>query len=320
MFRTRGGRSVAVVGTVAAVPLLLGGFSGPAQAAPAAARAAAPAAGTGMADAAGAGVMVAGGASRTAATSRTGYHRFSHPTRITNPWFPLVAGTEYRYTGTVVEEGRAKEHSVVFTVTDLTKVIGGVRTIVVWDRDYRDGDLQEAELAFFAQDDAGNVWNFGEYPEEFDNGRFTGAPSTWITGIAGAVGGRHMLARPALGTSSYLEGKVPAIDFYDMSHVIGTNWRMCVPIWCSRHVLVVDEWSPNDEAGGHQIKYYAPGIGLIRVSARGGDSREYLKLTGLHHLRSAARAQVRAAALRMERRAYRVSSVYRHTRPAQYLH
>ena len=49
--------------------------------------------------------------------------------------------------------------------------------------------LQEQELAFFAQDDQGNVWNFGEYPEEYDNGKFTGAPSTWIRNEGGAYGG-----------------------------------------------------------------------------------------------------------------------------------
>ena len=52
------------------------------------------------------------------------------------------------------------------------------------------------ELAFFAQDAGGNVWNFGEYPEEYTGGQFTGAPDTWITGTGGAHGGLHMLARP----------------------------------------------------------------------------------------------------------------------------
>ena len=28
----------------------------------------------------------------------------------------------------------------------------------------------EGELTFHAQDDEGKVWNFGEYPEEYDDG------------------------------------------------------------------------------------------------------------------------------------------------------
>ena len=42
------------------------------------------------------------------------------------------------------------------TVTDLSKVIDGVRTLVIWERDYTAGQLSEPELAFFAQDNAGN--------------------------------------------------------------------------------------------------------------------------------------------------------------------
>ena len=56
---------------------------------------------------------------------------------------------------------------VVSTVTDLSKWIDGVRTLVIWEKDYTAGKLGESEIAFFAQDKAGNVWLLGEYPEEF---------------------------------------------------------------------------------------------------------------------------------------------------------
>jgi len=51
----------------------------------------------------------------------------------------------------------------VLTVTDLTKVLNGVRNRVLWDQDFQQGELTESELTFFAQDDGGNVWNLGEY-------------------------------------------------------------------------------------------------------------------------------------------------------------
>lgn len=250
---------------------------------------------------------------RASGTAGTG--RFPHPTVVSNRMFPLVPGTRFSYRGTVVEGGSTTPHTVVFTVTDLTKVIAGVRTVVALDQDFLQGELQEQELAFFAQDAAGNVWNFGEYPEEYENGRLTGAPDTWITGTAGAHGGRHMLARPAVGMQ-YTEGRVPAIEFYDLSRIVSTSQVTCLPSGCLRRVLKVDEWSPNDPAGGHQIKYYAPGIGLVRVGARGGDSREYLRLAAVSHLGRAAIAQARAAALKMDKRAYHISKVYRATAPA----
>jgi len=255
--------------------------------------------------------------SRASGTAASG--RFPRPAVVDNRMFPLVPGTRFSYRGTIVEGGSTTPHTVVFTVTDLTKVIGGVRTVVALDQDFLQGELQEQELAFFAQDAAGNVWNFGEYPEEYENGRLTGAPDTWINGTAGAHGGRHMLARPAAGMQ-YTEGRVPAIEFYDLSRIVSTSQVTCLPSGCLRHVLKVDEWSPNDPAGGHQIKYYAPGIGLVRVGARGGDSREYLRLAAVSHLGQTAMAQARTAALRMDRRAYHISKVYRVTPRATQRH
>jgi hypothetical protein len=242
--------------------------------------------------------------------------RFSAPLKVDNRMFPLVVGTQFVYQGTIVEGGETKPHSVEFTVTDLSKVVDHVRTVVAWDRDFLGGELQEQELAFFAQDDAGNVWNFGEYPEEYENGKFTGAPSTWIRGTAGAYGGIHMLDRPRVG-AQYREGLVPAIEFDDVSRVARNGQATCVPANCYRQVLVIDETSPNDPASGHQIKYYSPRAGLVRVSARGGDAQEFLTLAAIRQLSGPAMAEVRTAVLEMDRRAYQVSKVYRATRSAE---
>jgi hypothetical protein len=242
--------------------------------------------------------------------------RFSAPLTVSNQMFPLVAGAQFVYQGKIVEDGESKPHSVVFTVTDLSKVVDHVRTVVAWDRDFLEGRLQEQELAFFAQDDRGNVWNFGEYPEEYEHGRFTGAPSTWIREAAGAYGGIHMLARPRVG-ARYREGLVPAIEFDDVSRVARAGQVTCVQARCYRQVLVVDETSPNDPTSGHQIKYYSPHAGLVRVAASGGDSQEFLTLAAVRHLDGHAMAKIRAAVLAMDRRAYRVSEVYRVTKPAE---
>jgi hypothetical protein len=258
-------------------------------------------------------------ASRAPATAQQAQHAagvFSRPLSVSNPMFPLVVGTQFVYQGTIADSEGTKPHSVVFTVTDLWKQVDGVRTVVALDQDFREGTLQEVELAFFAQDDAGNVWNFGEYPEEYDNGKFTGAPSTWIRGTGGAYGGIHMLSQPKVG-AQYREGLVPAIEFDDVSRVARTGQVTCMQAGCYRQVLVVDETSPNDPTSGHQIKYYSPRTGLVRVAARGGDSQEFLTLTAVRHLDDAAMAKARAAALAMDRRAYRVSKVYRVTGPAQ---
>lgn len=257
----------------------------------------------------------AGQAANTGQAGTATSPRFSAPLRVNNRMFPLTPGTQYVYHGKIVEGGESKAHSVVFTVTGLTKAVGGVPTVVAWDRDFLEGKLQEQELALFAQDDRGNLWNFGEYPEEYENGKFTGAPSTWIRGARNAYGGIHMLARPTDG-AQYAEGRIRSIGFYDLSRVSSTSRATCVQAGCFQHVLVVDEWSPGDPGGGHQIKYYAPGVGLVRVGARGGDSQEFLTLSAVRHVAQAGMARVTAAALAMDRRAYRVSEVYRFSQPA----
>jgi hypothetical protein len=274
-----------------------------------------------MAPLLGAGTTAAqAGAGGVATGARLHPPRFSEPTEIDNRYFPMDPGTEFVYNGQIVDDnGDVVQHSVVFTVTGVTKMIHGVRTVVAWDRDFTDGELQEAELAFFAQDDRGNVWNMGEYPEEFDNGRFAGAPSTWIDGFGGGRGGIHMLAHPRVGVS-YVEGRVPAIEFFDVSKVTQTRARTCVPAGCFGHVLVVDETSPLDPTSGRQLKYYAPRVGLVRVGARGGDAREFLTLTRVVHLSRAKFASACAAVFAMDRRAYRVAPVYRHTPPARGCH
>jgi hypothetical protein len=291
-------RPITVAGALGVVPLLAGGLVS-------------------------AGSLVSAGAAaqerQTAQHARHAAVRYSEPLDVDNRMFPLKVGTQFVYQGKIVEGGKATPHSVVFTVTDVSKVVDHVRTVVAWDRDFLKGKLQEQELAFFAQDDKGNVWNFGEYPEEYENGKFAGAPSTWIKDTAGAYGGIHMLAHPKVGMR-YREGLVPAIEFDDVSLVTRTHAVTCVRTGCYRHVLVIDETSPNDPSSGHQIKYYAPRTGLVRVGARGGDSREFLTLVAVRHLGRCAMAKVRAAVLAMDRRAYRISKVYRTTGPAQRRH
>jgi hypothetical protein len=243
---------------------------------------------------------------------------FSDPVRIDNRWFPLTPGTQFILGGRANRGQGRLRHRVVFTVTDLTKVINGVRNLVLWDRDYNAGRLQEAEITFHAQDDEGKVWNFGEYPEEYKGGKFAGAPDTWIGGTAGARQGILMLADARVGTPSYLQGWAPAIEFADRARVYRTGRRNCVPLACYENVLVTDEWNPA-EPGAHQRKYYAPGVGNIRVGAAGDDEEgETLVLVTVRHLSSGAMATVRRQALKLDARAYRTKpDVYGHTPPAK---
>ncbi len=73
---------------------------------------------------------------------------------------------------TVEDDGEKLPHRIVSTVADLTKVINGVRTVVLYDLDIKNNQLEEAELAFKAQDADGNVWHLGQYTETYDEVEF----------------------------------------------------------------------------------------------------------------------------------------------------
>jgi hypothetical protein len=216
----------------------------------------------------------------------------------------------------VDEEGVEESHSLVSTVTDLTKVIGGVRTVVCWERDIVDRELEEAEICFLAQDDAGNVWYLGEYPEEYDNKKFVQAPC-WIHGIKDGRAGIAMLAKPTLGMPSYSQGWAPSVEFTDRAVVYQVGQKTTVPAGTYEDVLVIDE-SSREEPDAHALKYYARRIGNVRVGSRGTGDVESLELISIETLSGEELAHARAEALKLEKHAYEVSKdVYGRTTPAE---
>jgi hypothetical protein len=206
---------------------------------------------------------------------------------------------------------------VIFTITDRTKLINGVRTLVAWDRDYNNSQLVEPELVFFAQDDDGNVWSLGQYPEEYEDGELVSAPA-WIAGLQGAKAGLVMRAQPQTGTANYSQGLGPKVGYADRAKVRRIGYQTCVAFGCYQDVLVTEEWDAADPAS-RQLKYYAPGVGNIRVGWAGHDEeQEVLSLVNMVQLSPQALAEVDGQALKLEQRAYVVSKdVYGRTAPAQ---
>jgi hypothetical protein len=223
---------------------------------------------------------------------------------VDNPFLPLVPGQQFTLTGTTT----SGKHEVVFTVTDVTKWVDHVRTVVIWDRDFQDGQLAEEELAFMAQDDAGNVWSLGEYPEVHEDDGTVDAPDTWLAGHNGATAGVLMRANPKTATSTYVQGRAPDIEFLDKAKVAQTNQKTCGPTGCYKGVLVVDEWNPLAQPeDGHQFKYHAPGVGVVKIVGKGGTEQETLVLTKRHTLTADERDAATARTLQLDQRAYRLA-------------
>jgi hypothetical protein len=234
--------------------------------------------------------------------------KFRRQTAPNNKWAPMKPGTRWIYEGTSQEDdGKIVPHRIVMTITDLTKMIGGVRNVVAYDLDYKDRELVEAELAFYAQDDEGNVWQFGEYPEEYEDGKFIRAPA-WIHGLKGARAGIMMPADPQVGGIGFAEGWGPAVDWKDRGIVYQTGQKVSVPAGAFDDVLVIKEGAAG-EKDAEQLKYYARGIGNIRTGWLGVNATitEDLELVKVEQLTPDEMRRVRQKALELEANAYRRS-------------
>lgn len=229
--------------------------------------------------------------------------------RVDNRFRPFPPGMEYVLDGSVLgPDGSRHVHRIETVVTQLTKLVDGVTAVVVFERDFQDGTMTESELALLAQDRQGAVWNLGEYPEVYDLGQLLGAPSAWISGVAGGRAGMEMVARPRVGDPPFQEGLAPAVGFKDCAVVYQSGQRVCVRGQCYDGVLVVDEFAPLNRREGHQRKYYAPNVGTIKVGAVGGADPEVLELTRAVRLCQPELIAAQELALAQDARGYRVAT------------
>lgn len=236
--------------------------------------------------------------------------KFERSTTIDNEWWPLIPGTRLTYEGFTVDEGRKIRHRIVETVTNLTKVINGVRTVVNLELDFRNDKLLEKEIAFHAQDHEGNVWHLGQLRETYEDGTQLVGGQSWLVGHPKeAKAGIRMLAKPAVGTPAYSQGYAPApFHWTDRARVTQMSQKAKVPAGTYRDVMVIEEWDEESPKGAVQTKYYARDVGIVRIGYKGPDTnKEEMNLVKIEQLSAEAMAEARAAVLDLEQRAYEYS-------------
>lgn len=238
--------------------------------------------------------------------------KFSRSTVVDNKWMPLTPGKQLVYEGHTIEDRKRIPHRVVYTVTDLVKVINGIPVVVIYDLDISNGQLEEQELTFFAQDDEGNVWHLGQIRETFDEQEFVGGRAWMVGHMEGAKAGIMMPANPREGTPSYSEGYAPPpFNWTDRGRIRKFGEKATSPAGNFDNLMLVEEWS-EEEVGASQLKYYAQGIGTVRVDWAGNDpKKEVLELVKAVQLTPTEMEEVRATARKIEERAY----IYASTKP-----
>lgn len=191
--------------------------------------------------------------------------RFHQPRA--NAWFPLEPGTVSRYRGT--DEGETFRERVV--VTSRTRRVQGISTTVVRDVVRRaDGSVAERTHDWYAADDAGNVWYFGEATATYDDdGAVESREGSWEAGVDGAVAGIIMPADPA-PTDAYRQ-ELDRGNAEDQAWIVQRGATTTVPYGTLHDVVRTFEWS-RLEKDVVSTKLYAPGVGIVRErDVAGGD-------------------------------------------------
>jgi hypothetical protein len=173
-------------------------------------------------------------------------------TTIDNEYFPMKPGTTFVY------EGGAQHGEM--TVTSDTKKVMSVECVVVEDKEWEDGNLIERTYDWFAQDNKGTVWYFGEDTKEYENGKVVSTKGSWEAGVDGAKAGIIMQADPKV-EESYRQEYYPG-EAMDMARVLSLNASVTVPYGSFDHVLETKEWTPL-QPGFSEKKYYVRGVGPL---------------------------------------------------------
>jgi hypothetical protein len=194
---------------------------------------------------------------------------------VDNPYYPLPSGSTLIYRG--VRDGSSQVDRV--HVTDRTKLVQGVETVVVLDIAKHQGRVIEKTYDFFAQDVDGNVWYFGENTKEYDaQGNVTSTEGSWEAGVDGGVAGIIMEAAPQVADGYRQEYYAGHAE--DQAWILSLDNTISVPYGRLHKVIRTMEWSPL-EPNVVDEKYYAPGIGIaLEISVAGG--QEVAKLVAVH--------------------------------------
>jgi hypothetical protein len=188
-------------------------------------------------------------------------------TKIDNKYFPLKQGTTFVYRGKTQD---ATEGDTVKVTSD-TRNSMGVDCVVASDRVTEGGELTEQTYDWYAQDEKGNVWYFGEDSKEYENGKVKSTGGSWEAGKDGAEPGIIMPASPKVGKTyrqEYYKGEAE-----DMAKALKLDGSAKVPYGSFDHVLVTSEWTPL-EPNVAEHKYYAPGVGnVLEVAVEGPQER-----------------------------------------------
>lgn len=187
--------------------------------------------------------------------------KFSDPTSITNPLFPISDLDQVIQLG----EDQGEPLRVEVTLLPKTRTIKWkgqqVEVLVSQFIAYLDGRVLEVAVDYFAQADDGSVWYFGEKVDNYENGVIANHDGSWLAGKDGRPG-MIMPANPKVG-DVYRPENIPGLVFEEVT-VKAVNQVVDGPQGHIEGAIRVEELLMD---GTTEHKMFAPGYGEFLARA-----------------------------------------------------
>jgi hypothetical protein len=178
-----------------------------------------------------------------------------------NKYFVLEPGFQIILEGSSGFLGTTKE-KLVITVLDETKVIQGIKTRIVEEREWKDNELYEVSRNYFAIDNNTNdVFYFGEEVDFYSDGKIINHSGEWFAGQNNAQAGLIMPGAPKVGMKYYQE-VAPEVAM-DRAEIVSTAETVNTQAGKFIDCLKTKEGTVLNFLET-EYKVYAPGIGLIK--------------------------------------------------------
>ena len=174
-----------------------------------------------------------------------------------NPYFILEPGYQL-----FLEGG---DETLTITVLNETKLVDGVETRVVEERETKNGKLVEVSRNYFAiSKRTNNVYYFGEDVDNYKGGKVSDHRGSWQSGVNNAKFGLAMQGFPLLD-AKYQQEVAPGVAL-DRAEIDSVSETVKVPAGEFKNCLKIEESTPL-EPGEEEVKLYAPNVGLLTESS-----------------------------------------------------
>jgi hypothetical protein len=171
-----------------------------------------------------------------------------------NPFYILEPGYQL-----VLEGG---DERLTISVLNETKVVDGVETRVVEERETKGNETIEVSRNFFAINlRTGGVYYFGEEVDDYKDGKLVGHGGAWLSGKNGATFGLMMPGEALLGARHYQE-IAPKVAM-DRAEIVSVTATLKTPAGEFKNCLKTEETTPL-EPDEREYKVYAAGVGLLQ--------------------------------------------------------